>query len=124
VDLGASLILDGEQLEISAGQAVIRGQDGKVETLEFQPGRNASTSWTSSSAGLYAVDIIVTGLAPDGSLIERTNFLTLQVQPEISSQRITINLAAILAAVLILLLLVFSMIFWIFRRMVRQRKSS
>jgi pimeloyl-ACP methyl ester carboxylesterase len=124
VDLGASLILNGEQLEITTGQAVIRGQDGKIEILEFQPGRNVTTSWTSSSAGLFAVDILVTGLAPDGSLIERTNFLTLQVQPEISSQRITINLAAILAAVLILLFLVFSMIFWIFRRMVRQRKSS
>ncbi|MFH2038803.1 MAG: hypothetical protein ABIJ65_05150 [Chloroflexota bacterium] len=124
VDLGASLILNGEQLEITTGQALIRDQDGTIEIRDFQPGRNATTSWTSSSTGLIAVDIIVTGLAPDGSLIERTNFLTLQVQPEISSQRITFNLAATLAAVLILLFLVFLMIFWVFRRLIRRMKSG
>jgi pimeloyl-ACP methyl ester carboxylesterase len=124
VDLGADLFLNGQQLEITAGQAVIRGEDGKITWLEFQPGRNATTSWTPLSAGLYAVDISVTGLVPDGSLIERSNFLALQVQPEISSQKITFNLAAILAAVLFLLILVFSLVFWVFRRMVRHRKSG
>lgn len=124
VDLGAGLVLNGQQLDITAGQVTIRGEDGKIETLEFQPGRNATTSWTSSSAGLYAVDISVTGLAPDGSLIERSNFLALQVLPELSSRRITFNLAAVLLAVLFLLILVISLIFWVFHQMVRRMKSG
>ena len=124
VDLEANLILNGQELEITSGQAVIRGEDGKIETLDFQPGRKVTTSWASSSAGLYAVDIQVTGLAPDGSIIERSNFLTIQVQPEITNQRISFNLAAVLAGVLILVIIIFLMIFRVFRRMILKKKSN
>ena len=124
VDLRANLSLNGIPLEITEGHAIIRSQDGKTETLEFSPGQDVSTSWSSKSAGIYAVDIIVTGLAPDGSLVERTNFLALVVQPDVSRQRITFNLVAVIVIVLILIILVLSASFWGLRKLVRRRNKK
>ena len=56
--------------------------------------------------GTYALDIIVTGAAPDGSAIERTDFLAIEVQPNAGKGQIAFNLVALIAGVILILALV------------------
>lgn len=108
VRLEAGLSLNGQALEIIEARAVIKDSDGNVETLDFPAGQNVSTTWTPRKAGTYAVDVVVTGAAPDGTTVERTDFLAIEVQPNPSRGRITFNLVAVIAgAVLVLTLIVF-----------------
>jgi hypothetical protein len=106
VVLNANLTLNGQPLEIKEAKAVIKDSDGKTETLNFPAGQNVSTTWTPNKAGTYAVDIIVTGVAPDGSTIERTSFLAIEVQPNPSKGQITFNLVAVIVAVVFVLILI------------------
>lgn len=106
VELNANLTLNGQPLEIKAAQAEIKDADRNIETLNFPSGQNISTTWTPRNAGTYAVDIIVTGLAPDGSNIERTDFLTIEVQPNPSNGQITFNLVAVVVIVLLILFVI------------------
>jgi len=52
------------------------------------------------------VDIIVTGVAPDGSAIEHTDFLAIEVQTNPGKGQITFNLIAIIVIVLLVLFLI------------------
>jgi pimeloyl-ACP methyl ester carboxylesterase len=106
VRLDAGLSLGGQSLEIKEARAVIKDADGNVETLDFPSGQNVSTTWTPRNAGTYAVDIIVTGIAPNGSSVERTDFLAIEVQPNPSKGQITFNLVAVIAGVLLVLALI------------------
>ena len=111
VELNANLTLNGQPLEIKEASAVIKDSDGKTETLNFPAGQNISTTWTPNKAGTYAVDIIVTGIAPDGSPVERTDFLAIEVQPNPSKGQITFNLVAVIAVVALILILILFAIF-------------
>lgn len=103
VELTADVTLNGQSLEITGAQAVIRHPDGEVETLDFPAGRNVAVVWTPREAGTHAVDIVVTALAPDGSTIERTDFLALEVQPNLGTGQITLNLILLIVGVLLVL---------------------
>jgi len=106
VKFEAGLSLGGLPLEIEQAQALIKDSDGNVDTLNFEPGQNISTQWIPKAAGIYAVDILITGLAPDGSNIERTNFLAIEVQTNPSKFQITFNLIVVIViSILILFLL-------------------
>lgn len=111
VELHANLTLNGQPLEIKEASAVIKDSDGKTETLNFPAGQNISTTWNPTKAGTYAVDIIVTGIAPDGSPVERTDFLAIEVQPNPSKGQITFNLVAVIAVVVLILILILFAIF-------------
>ncbi len=112
VQLEANLSLGGQPLEIANAQAVIKDSDGNIQTLNFPAGQNVFTTWTPAKAGTYAVDVVVTGTAPDGSAIERTDFLAIEVQPNPSKGQITFNLVAVIAVVVLILGLI---LFFIFR---------
>jgi pimeloyl-ACP methyl ester carboxylesterase len=103
VELNASVTLNGQPLEIAQAQAVIKHPDGEIETLDFPAGRNVSVTWTPRQPGTHAVDIVVTALAPDGSPIERTDFLAIEVQPNTGRAQVTFNLVAVIAMVLLVL---------------------
>ena len=123
VELNAKLTMNGQPLEIKEAKAVIKDSDGKSETLNFPAGQNISATWTPNKAGTYAVDVIVTGNAPDGSPVERTDFLAIEVQPNPSKEQITFNLVAL---ILIVLLALFLILFAIFRgtgRLIRRVKN-
>jgi len=107
VKFNANLTLNGLPLEIKEAQAVIKDADGNIETLNFPSGQNVSATWTPNKAGTYAVDIIVTGTTPDGSTIERTDFLAIEVQPNPGKGQITFNLIAVIVLVLLILFLIF-----------------
>ena len=111
VKFEAGLSLGGLPLEIKQAQAMIKDSDGNVETLNFDPGQNISTQWIPKAAGLYAVDVMVTGLAPDGTNIERTAFLAIEVQPNPGKFQITFNLLVVIVIVVLILFLILRFIF-------------
>ncbi len=119
VKFDAKLSLNGQPLEIKEAKALIKSSDRKTEPLDFPAGENISVNWTPRNPGIYAVDILVTGLAPDGSTIERTGFLSIEVQPNRSKTQITFNLIFLIAVIILVLfgiLYVVVRLVWRFRR--------
>ena len=116
VEFIANVTLNGQALEITSAQAVIKNPEGAIEMIEFPAGRNVSTTWTPREPGTHAVDIIVTALAPDGSSIERTDFLAIEVQRSFSNFQISLNLILVIALVLFILIGILFGIFRLFRR--------
>ena len=119
VNLTANVSLNGQPLQITQAQAIIRKPDGGTETIDFPAGQNVSAAWTPRQAGTHAVDIVVTALAPDGSSIERTDFLAIEVQPGFSKFQISFNLILLIAIVLFVLVGIFGGIVWLVRRLRR-----
>lgn len=119
LEFTANVTLNGQALEITQAQAVIRQPDGDIETLEFPAGQNVSMTWTPREPGTHAVDIVVTARAPDGSLIERTDFLAIEVQPNPGRTRIAFNLVLVIAFVLLFVAGFFLAVFWLVRRLRR-----
>jgi len=103
VQFDASVALNGQPLEITQAKAVIKNPDGKMETLDFPTGQNISATWTPREPGTHGVDIVVTARTPDGSSIERTGFLAVEVQPNPGKGKITFNLIVLIALVLLVL---------------------
>jgi hypothetical protein len=123
VQLSADVSLDGQLLEIKQAQAVIRDPNGVVELVDFGPGTNISASWTPKVPGAHGVDIVVTGAASDGAPIERSAFLSVDVQPNPSKLQITWNLILVVGLVVLLLgLIVFAFILFI--RRIAHRKVN
>ena len=114
----ARLSLAGQLLEITEAKAVIKDSEGNIQTLNFPAGQNISTTWIPTKAGTYAVDIVVSGIAPDGSTVERTDFLAVEVQPNPTKGQITFNFVAIIVVVLLILVLILFLIFRGTRRVV------
>ena len=109
VQLSADVTLDGQLLEIKQAQAVIRDPDGGVELVEFAPGTNISAQWTPKVSGTHGVDIVITGTASDGAPVERTAFLSVDVQPDPSKLQVTGNLVMVIGLVILVLgLLIFA----------------
>lgn len=109
VQLSADVTLDGQLLEIKQAQAVIRDPDGGVEVVEFAPGTKISAQWTPSIPGTHGVDIVITGTASDGAPVERTAFLSVDVQPDPSKLQVTGNLVMVIGLVILVLgLLIFA----------------
>jgi pimeloyl-ACP methyl ester carboxylesterase len=120
VEFVADLSLNGQSLEITEAQAVIKDLDGNVETLDFPPGRNVSITWTPRQPGVHAVDIVVIGLAPDGSTLQRTDFLAIEVQPSPGRAQITFNLIVVIGVVLLILFLILFVLFRGVRKLIHR----
>ena len=120
VEFTAALSLGGQSLMISKAQAILRAPDGKTQTLDLQPGQQATGSWTPPSPGTYGVDIVITGRAPDGSSIERTAFLAEEVQPNPNQLQVTTNLVLLI----VLVLAVLGAIIFLFSRLFHRRSLS
>ena len=123
VRFDASLSLGSQALEITDAHADIKDSNGNVQTLNFLAGKNISTTWIPSQAGTYAVDIVVTGNAPDGLVIERTDFLAIEVQPNPSKGQITFNLVALITGVILVLGLILFALFRMVRSLIRKRST-
>ena len=116
VNLSASVSLNGEPLQITQAQAMIRSPEEKRETIDFPAGQNVSAAWTPREVGTHAVDIVITALAPDGSSIERTDFLAIEVQPAFSKFQVSLNLLLLIALVLLVVIAILLGIFRLLRR--------
>ena len=77
--------------------------------VEFAPRTNISTQWTPNIPGTHGVDIVITGTASDGAPVERTAFLSVDVQPDLSKLQVTGNLVMVIGLVILVLgLLIFA----------------
>ena len=105
VRLTARLALDGQAVQLQEVRALIRDPNGGLQSVPFAAnGADAAATWTPDLPGLHAVDVSARGAGPDGLPIERTAFLSLDVQPE-EGIRPYVNLAVIALIVLGLLVL-------------------
>jgi pimeloyl-ACP methyl ester carboxylesterase len=119
----ANLSLNGQLLNIKEAKAIIKDSNGKTETLIFPSGQQVSVTWKPQTAGTYAVDIVVTGTAPDGSSVERTSFLAVEVQPNTGKLQITFNLVALIAGVGLVLFLISLVVFRGARKLIRHTRT-
>jgi hypothetical protein len=117
VNLTANVSLNGQLLQITQAQAAIRSPEGKTETIELPAGQTVSATWTPREVGTHAVDIVITALAPDGTSVERTDFLAIEVQHNFSNLQVSFNLVLLIVSVLAVL---FGILFGVFR-LIRRR---
>ncbi|MEJ2599395.1 MAG: hypothetical protein P8Z00_13755, partial [Anaerolineales bacterium] len=123
IRLTASLDLNGGKIPLQSAQAQLRGPGGEEQTLplDLQNGQG-QVSWKLTQPGLYSLDLQAQALSPDGVPIERTAFLSLEVQPKPGRiGGILLWMGAGLG--LVLLIIVGIAIFWVTRRKTAGRKS-
>lgn len=83
VTLTAALSENGASLPIKQASATILGPDGASQTVDLTAAADgASAAWKPASEGLYAINLYAQAETSDGRRIERTAFLTVNVQPE------------------------------------------
>ncbi|MBL8207328.1 MAG: hypothetical protein JNM09_24055 [Blastocatellia bacterium] len=102
ITFAGALELPGKALTNTAIKAVIHKPDGKEEELVLSGGK---VDWMPAETGVHGVDIIAQANAPDGSPIERTTFLSVEVQPAAEKGRRNLNLLMAAAGALFLLVL-------------------
>jgi hypothetical protein len=105
VQLTAILDLGGQSLAINQAQVIIRSAGGSLQTIDMgqaPDSKGVQATWKPTQPGLYGIEISVNGLAPDGFTIERTAFLTVEVQPR--AQRTAIGVLAVVGAVALVIL--------------------
>jgi pimeloyl-ACP methyl ester carboxylesterase len=81
VEIRARLTLGGQSLPVTAARAVIRGPDGLLTAPLHAEGDAWQLRWAPATPGLYALDVLVIGQAPDGTPVARTAFLSVEAQP-------------------------------------------
>lgn len=81
VMISAQLDQAGQPIKMVDIRAVIRHPNGKPETLLLKGETEKQTTWKPSHSGTYGVDVTARGYLLDGTPIERTAFLTFEVQP-------------------------------------------
>jgi pimeloyl-ACP methyl ester carboxylesterase len=83
VRLAAHLRLGSQVLALHSAVASIQRPDGSTDTITLEvDGSQSEADVRTGPAGLYGVDLLVTGSTPDGASIERSAFLAFEVQPE------------------------------------------
>lgn len=115
VTFTGALELPGKTLTNPAIKAVIRKPDGQEEELIL---KNGKADWTPAETGVHGVDIVAQANAPDGSPIERTTFLSVEVQPAAEKGQRNWNLLIAAAGASALLIL-----WWLWTR-IKNRKNA
>lgn len=115
VTFTGALELPGKALTNTTIKAVLRKPDGKEEELALS---NGKADWTPAETGVYGVDIIAQANAPDGSPIERTTFLSVEVQPAAEKAQRNLNLLVMAGGALFLLVL-----WWLWRKFRRRNHA-
>jgi hypothetical protein len=115
VTFTGALELPGKALTNTTIKAVLRKPDGKEEELVL---RNGKADWMPAETGVHGVDIVAQANAPDGSPIERTTFLSVEVQPAAEKGRRNFTLLLVAAGALFLLAL-----WWLWRKFTRRKHA-
>ncbi len=121
VRITARVSLAGQGLPIQQAQALIREPGGSVQTIALSgDGLERAGVWTPQAPGLYGIDVSALATSPDGTPIERTAFLSAEVQPSADSLQPLINLALIVVLLLALLCIIVILV----RRVKRKHGSE
>lgn len=82
VTIQARLTLAGQALVIDQAEALVRGPNGKQESVALAAnGDSVQAEWAPSEPGIHAIDVQVSGKTVDGILVERAAFLVVEAQP-------------------------------------------
>ena len=123
VQFSARLELGGQTLLIREAQARIRYPSGVLKTIALiASGSEWRSSWIAEAPGLYGVDVTVNGNAPDGTIVERGAFLSLEVQP-MAEQFQPIQIALI-SAIAVVMVLIIALFVFLLRRSARAAKRT
>jgi pimeloyl-ACP methyl ester carboxylesterase len=102
ITISSSLELAGSPLTGATIQALIRRPDGGSEEVNFTDGGDEKRAvWVPKESGIYAVDVVARGRAPDGLQIERADFLSFEVQPDPTRGQLTLALMVIAGITLV-----------------------
>jgi len=115
--LTAHLELNGQTLAISQAKAIVRFSDGSLQTIalgQVSDTNDAQATWNPTQSGLYGIEINASGLAPDGFTIDRTAFLTVEVQPR--PLRTTMGVLILVGVLALVLLVLVGLIITLRRR--------
>jgi pimeloyl-ACP methyl ester carboxylesterase len=83
VQITTRLSLNGEPLAIQTAEARVLDPDGKSQNVVLvDSGDGFTASWKPGATGLYAIDVSVSAVSPDGIPVERAAFLAVEAQPE------------------------------------------
>lgn len=105
VRISARLESGIQGIQEASVQAVARSFLGGSETFALQPGgAGFEATWKAKQAGLHAIDLSYTGTLPDGSTVQRSAFLTVDVQPTKYTPQAMLMLGIFLVAALFSLL--------------------
>lgn len=82
VRISARLESGIQGIQEASAQAVVRSFLGGTETIPLlASGEEFEATWKPKYAGLHAIDLSYTARLPDGSTLQRSTFLTVDVQP-------------------------------------------
>lgn len=115
IRFNGALELPGRALSSTAIKAMVRKPDGSEEELVLSGG---SAEWTPAQIGVHGIDIIAHAIAPDGSPIERTTFLSVEVQPAAEKGRRNLDLLIAAASALFL-----AMLWWSWRKFQKRKHA-
>jgi len=112
ITISAAMELSGRPMTGATMQARIRRPDGETEEVGFTDnGDEKRAVWTPKESGVYAVDVVAQGSAPDGLRIERADFLSFEIQPGPARGQLSLALMVIAGITLIT-----AIVFWFMNR--------
>jgi hypothetical protein len=112
ITISSLMELAGRPMSGATIQALIRRPDGGTEEINFTGGGDEKRAvWTPKEPGVYAVDVIARGPAPDGLQIERADFLAFEVQPDPTRGQLSLALMGVAGITLVTVI-----IFWLMNR--------
>ncbi len=119
ITISSSLELAGRPIKDATIQALIRRPGGGTEEINFtDSGDEKRAVWIPKESGVYAVDVVAQGVAPDGLRIERADFLAFEVQPGPPRGQLTLATMAISGITLATVV-----VFWLMNRLRYREKN-
>jgi hypothetical protein len=122
VQFTARLELAGQSLPVVDAQASVRFPNGEIKNLPLSAnGEEWQASWSPGVPGLFGIDIVMNGKAPDGTPIERSAFLAVEAQP--TPEQISVARLALIGGIASLLVITIAWI-WLGRRNRARHKTG
>ena len=111
ITISSSLELAGRPMTGVTMKALIRRPAGGTEEINFTGGDEKRAIWVPKESGVYAVDVVAKGSTPDGMQVERSSFLSFDVQPDPARRQLRLALMVIAG-----ITLVTALVFWLMNR--------